>query len=469
MRQKIFKGEPLIPVQPTDHVLILFPAHCPAPLGPEPSKYELSTLAMAAKYVERLQAETSLGSQLSLVQCVIDSMHGSLYLVLRFGGREQLLDVLTHCDQCRPIDPCNPRRAIALPFDPAEAPCVGLGSGEYFELPACSLCLDRLERSISGLVVSVCYCEDATNCQCIMSSTCVVCQAVVLNSTAVLDERLRCIDCAAQDDVWVCLCCGYVGCSRYQGQHAKQHFQSSLHDSSLSLVTQQVWDYQADRFVHRLIVAINCETGKSERVQFPEREVMLEPDSAAKGSSGEVVSKMLTDAKYDVKIEQCCAEYTQLLTSQLSLQREHYERQVASLHPSGTAESVSDPSAGLSALDIFHSLDAEVTAVSRAMRDWLTLERTVAALEQERVQRRTEEEGLQGQLAVLKQAYLQSTTTGDEDAANIDREIKDLQDTIAETRLNISVQKSISKSMKGESMTGSMMVVQNAPKRERRR
>ncbi len=480
MRQKIFKGEPLIPVQPTRTVLVLFPVTCPVSLGPGPSNHELSALTMVAKYIDRLQRETSV--DLCVVQCILDSARGTMCVVISLNQPTQLIDVLAHCDEARSIDPCNFRRAIAFPFDHSwETP----DSENYFQLPACTMCLDRLERSISGLTLAVCYCEDATSCQCIMSCTCVVCQTFVLHSTAVMDERLRCTDCSARDDVWICLVCGYVGCSRYQAQHAKQHYQSTLHEFSLSMVTQQVWDYQADRYVHRLIVSINCETGKSERMHFPEREVMeFEAESLAKGGE---VSKMLTDAKYDVKIEQCCAEYTKLLASQLALQREYYERQVANILPSclpaaaasavasaaaaATAASVlvTDPSSGLSALDIFHSLDAEQKAVSRAVRDWVSLGRAVATLEQELTQRRAEEEAAQAQLVTLKAAYMDAVAQSDGELAKLTQQVKDLQETISETQININAQKSIAKTMKGESMGGSMMVVQHAAKKERRR
>ena len=481
LRQKIFKGEPLIPVQPTDHVLILFPVNYPSSsTGTDISKQEQNILVMIEKYVERIRIDATV--ELSLVTCIMDQCHGTVCLVIALALPSQLIDVLAHCDECRAIDPCNSRRAIAFPCDmrPQNDEHV---DAEYFALPSCTLCLDRLERSISGLTVPVCYCEDAIKCQCIMSCTCAVCQAFVLNSAAVMDERIRCTACSARDDVWICLVCGYVGCSRYQAQHAKLHYQSSLHDFSLSTVTQQVWDYDADRYVHRLIVSINGETGKSERMHFPEREMMpFDAEQLAKGSGGEV-SKMLTDAKYDAKIEQCCTEYTQLLASQLALQRDYYDRQLAETSHSlsappamsscPAAAAASSPSlladAKSSPLDMFQSLVVEQQSVSRAVRDWVSLRRAVDTLGQELTQRQGDEHQAQILLDQLKSEYKVTVSQVDEELMQLDQQVKDLQETISETRLNIAAQKSIARSMKGETMSGSMMVLQEPPKKDRRR
>jgi BRCA1-associated protein len=54
-------------------------------------------------------------------------------------------------------------------------------------------------------------------------------------------------------DLWICLICGHVGCGRYRGSHAADHWQSSGHGYALELETQRVWDYVNDSYVHRLI------------------------------------------------------------------------------------------------------------------------------------------------------------------------------------------------------------------------
>lgn len=42
----------------------------------------------------------------------------------------------------------------------------------------------------------------------------------------------------AHPDLWICLICGHVGCGRYRGSHAADHWQSSGHGYALELETQ---------------------------------------------------------------------------------------------------------------------------------------------------------------------------------------------------------------------------------------
>lgn len=45
---------------------------------------------------------------------------------------------------------------------------------------------------------------------------------------------------------WVCVVCGYIGCSRYQQGHARDHFLRSGHVYSMEIDTQRVWHYLED-------------------------------------------------------------------------------------------------------------------------------------------------------------------------------------------------------------------------------
>lgn len=83
----------------------------------------------------------------------------------------------------------------------------------------------------------------------------------------------RCATCGRTEDPWVCLICGYIGCSRYQAMHAKEHYAATGHYFSINLLTQEVWDYESDRFVHRLVVGMDRDTGSTSRIQYPEREI----------------------------------------------------------------------------------------------------------------------------------------------------------------------------------------------------
>ncbi|KAI9910399.1 hypothetical protein PsorP6_010590 [Peronosclerospora sorghi] len=89
------------------------------------------------------------------------------------------------------------------------------------EIPTCAVCLDRLDASASG-------------------SSCPVCRY------SHGDIGSSCEVCGTAEHLWICLICGQVGCGRYSGEHAKTHYQDTLHTYSLKLETQRVWDYAGD-------------------------------------------------------------------------------------------------------------------------------------------------------------------------------------------------------------------------------
>lgn len=60
-----------------------------------------------------------------------------------------------------------------------------------------------------------------------------------------------CISCGLDDNLWLCLICGFIGCSRYKGKHAQEHFESTKHTYALELESQKVWDYTKEAFLHR--------------------------------------------------------------------------------------------------------------------------------------------------------------------------------------------------------------------------
>jgi hypothetical protein len=51
----------------------------------------------------------------------------------------------------------------------------------------------------------------------------------------------------------MCLICGHIGCGRYDGAHAVEHFRETNHTFAMELESQRVWDYSGDGYVHRLV------------------------------------------------------------------------------------------------------------------------------------------------------------------------------------------------------------------------
>lgn len=121
-----------------------------------------------------------------------------------------------------------------------------------------------------------------------------------------------CSVCDDTEDLWICLICGYVGCGRYKGGHAKDHWKETAHSFSLELETQHVWDYAGDMWVHRLI----RDKGDGKVVELPGRS-----DRNAQGGDEDVVPR--------AKLENIGREYTHLITSQLESQRAYYEEMIS--------------------------------------------------------------------------------------------------------------------------------------------
>lgn len=160
------------------------------------------------------------------------------------------------------------------------------------------------------------------------------------------DVSNLCSICDCADDLWICLICGYVGCGRYKGGHAKDHWKETAHSFALELETQYVWDYAGDVWVHRLI----RDKGDGKVVELPGR------SSDRHGQAAVAVDE---DVVPRAKLENMGFEYTHLITSQLESQRAYYEEMLgkaaskasrASAAADATARHASDATAQLAAL-----------------------------------------------------------------------------------------------------------------------
>uniref|UniRef100_A0A1I8IVP2 UBP-type domain-containing protein n=1 Tax=Macrostomum lignano TaxID=282301 RepID=A0A1I8IVP2_9PLAT len=112
---------------------------------------------------------------------------------------------------------------------------------ELVELPTCPVCLDRLDEPLKGILTILC--NHSFTCAAWTSGT---------RPPAPSDGN-SCSLCGDTDSLWICLICGYVGCGRYTGGHAYEHFRSTSHTFAMEVGTDRVWDYCGDNFVHRLV------------------------------------------------------------------------------------------------------------------------------------------------------------------------------------------------------------------------
>ncbi|MEQ2190192.1 hypothetical protein GOODEAATRI_033313, partial [Goodea atripinnis] len=56
-------------------------------------------------------------------------------------------------------------------------------------------------------------------------------------------EENKCFECGVQENLWICLICGHIGCGRYVSRHAYKHFEETQHTYAMQLTNHRVWDY----------------------------------------------------------------------------------------------------------------------------------------------------------------------------------------------------------------------------------
>ncbi|CAF3474018.1 unnamed protein product [Rotaria socialis] len=180
------------------------------------------------------------------------------------------------------------------------------------ELPPCYICLERMDESLAGVLTILC--NHSFHGDCLVKwgdSCCPVCRYV--QTPEVIDGQ-SCFECGSQEDLWICLICGHVGCSRFKQGHAFGHFELTQHTYTMDLKRQHVWDYVGDNYVHRLIQ--NKSDGKLVELRG-EGVNTYDIDDYTESTSK-------TDTTQE-KIDSIELEYTYLLTSQLESQRRFFE------------------------------------------------------------------------------------------------------------------------------------------------
>ncbi|OIW25145.1 zf-UBP-domain-containing protein [Coniochaeta ligniaria NRRL 30616] len=252
------------------------------------------------------------------------------------------------------------------------------------ELPTCPVCLERMDDT-TGLMTILC--QHVFHCTCLQTwkgSGCPVCRATNPSLFNPLDPdnpyaqvppfgqgvSNLCSVCDCADDLWICLICGNVGCGRYKGGHAKEHWKDTAHSFSLELETQHVWDYAGDCWVHRLI----RDKGDGKVVELPR-------DERARGGNRQSGGVEEGDGDGDVvpraKLDSIGMEYTHLLTSQLESQRVYFEEMVSKAADMAAKAAAAAEAAGSAARQAVGELEV-LRAEQRSLR-----EETLPALEKE--------------------------------------------------------------------------------------
>lgn len=284
-------------------------------------------------------------------------------------------------------DPFTPSNASSG-FKPLPPP-----TPDLIELPTCPVCLERMDDTTGLLTIP---CQHVFHCSCLQKwrgSGCPVCRHTNPTLAAFNDVGSTsrnsasssydpadpysqpfgshvsnlCSVCDSPDDLWICLICGNVGCGRYKGGHAKEHWKDTAHTFSLELDTQYVWDYMDDAWVHRLIRT----KGDGKVVELP-------------GHHHGSPHRRSEDDDYvpRAKLESIGVEYTHLLTSQLDSQRVYYESKLSEAASKAAKAAAAAEKAASEALQAA----AELRALQEENR---TLKDTTPSLERDLDRERT--------------------------------------------------------------------------------
>lgn len=263
---------------------------------------------------------------------------------------------------CDPFTPTLTDTSSTFEPKPLPPPTAAL-----VELPTCPVCLERMDETTGLLTI---LCQHVFHCDCLQKwrgSGCPVCRHIQPTHSTNLPFGITianrdinlCHTCDCAEDLWICLICGNVGCGRYKGGHAKEHWKEAAHPYALEIETQHVWDYAEDVWVHRLIQT----KGDGKLVEQPNGNHTSSHGNGGRFEVPEGMELIPSD-----KLENMGLEYTHMLTSQLESQRMYFEEQVARAAEKAARGATAAEEAATTARDAVEVL-REMTLEHRKMRD----------------------------------------------------------------------------------------------------
>ncbi|SCU89421.1 LANO_0D04852g1_1 [Lachancea nothofagi CBS 11611] len=270
------------------------------------------------------------------------------------------------------------------------------------ELPTCPVCLERLDSEVTGLATIPC--QHTFHCKCLnkwKDSRCPVCRYSELKVTksSLMRQAARCSSCGSNENLWICLICGNIGCGRYNFKHGVQHFTDTGHFFAMEVATQRVWDYAGDNYVHRLV------------------------QNEVDGKLVEVGSSTSQDP-YVKRNKEYHLEYVQVLLSQLESQREFYEIKLRQVSEEPQLERTSE------SLTSLRNLQQQVQDLKlSAGQSRIKAEQKMAKMQKQLEEEKLLSEALEENLVQLKKAKedLQShLQQNDAEKEDLQEQVKDL-------------------------------------------
>uniref|UniRef100_A0A1E1X5M3 Brca1-associated protein n=1 Tax=Amblyomma aureolatum TaxID=187763 RepID=A0A1E1X5M3_9ACAR len=286
-------------VEVTKGILHLFKENQQTSLGEAERSEMLCMLAVPALMTlhDLLQFIAPVSAHVESIRVIRDSKPNLYMVLLKFRGQKWADEFYQNFngERFNSIEPEVCHLAYV-----SQVQMVKEGEGDavpgHTELPTCPVCLERMDESVEGILTILCNHTFHDGCLAKWGdSSCPVCR-YCQTPESVPDNR--CFSCGSQENLWICLICGHIGCGRYVEAHAYNHYARTDHTFAMQLGNNSVWDYAGDNYVHRLV---------------------------QNKTDGKLVELETSRTDSDEKLDSVQLEYTYLLTSQLEKQRRYFE------------------------------------------------------------------------------------------------------------------------------------------------
>ncbi|XP_035040949.1 BRCA1-associated protein [Hippoglossus stenolepis] len=290
---------------------------------------------------------------------------------------------------------------------------------ELTEVPKCTVCLERMDESVNGILTTLC--NHSFHSQCLQrweDASCPVCRYC---QTPEPVEENKCFECGVQENLWICLICGHIGCGRYVSRHAYKHFEETQHTYAMQLTNHRVWDYAGDNYVHRLV--------------------------ASKTDGKMVQYECEGDTCQAEKIDALQLEYSYLLTSQLESQRIYWENKIVHLEKE-TAEEINNMKAKfketLERCDNLERRLGEITKDKQGMeKKYTQLNSRVVKLSHDLKEEQEMNHCLRSNQMQLQSQLADEERKGKESVAHKDGTISELQEQLRDVMFYLETQQQI--------------------------
>ncbi|CAJ1459559.1 unnamed protein product [Effrenium voratum] len=296
-------------------------------------------------------------------------------------------------------------------------------------------------------------------------------------------QTSSCDVCGQAEGVHICLVCGAIGCTGPQG-HAQQHFEATSHAYALDVNTQHVWDYAGNGYVHRLLY--NSQDGKMVEHSAPEEGLTAQAvfgdlrwaDWAdMEDDDCEKIAALFTRAPgagsstdNTKKQEAIVSEFNNLLSTQLTAQREHFDELRLDIEQQNSQE-LRKLEEELNGAQLM--ADGAQQRLETVRQEAQHLERQVAELSAEEAtaqRQRSQLEALNRRLGAEQKAFEEKQTGAEEmkrRRQQRDRQVAELQQEIRDLELFLQMRRRC-ENADGAEMQGAHLLVTESDRRTRR-